>query len=223
MIYTFLDGTRISFEKREEVASGPARCCSCWKSVHGGNLTWRGPSSRLHQWHSSMWLSFLSGIPHSPNQSKQATLYLMIIPASVPISHVCVQPESRRKNKTNTDSLEPCECDPAEQLHSCPHWAILSQFTQLWKNRKFLWAIRSYWMTDFLFIFFTWLVKRWFVKYVVTAAAFNARSDYKHLVFDVIYYPCMSHRWVGWCLRPQQPEYEDNKGFISYILLKCNH
>lgn len=118
--------THIPLEK----CPGPPRYHSCQKSVHGGNLTRRGPSSRLHQWHRSMWLSFLHGSSHSPNQSEQAMLYLMIIPASVPISHVCERPANIRRN----DSQEPSERDPAQQLNSGSHWAISSHFTQIQKN-----------------------------------------------------------------------------------------
>lgn len=161
MISTFFEGTRISFEKREDMASGLARCHSCRKSVHGGNLTWRGPSSRLHQWHSSVWLSFLSGISHSPNQSKQATLYLMIIPASVPhLSCLCAASKQKKKKKT-THWSQVNVIQPSSSI-----LAFIEQFylnlLKFGKIGKCLSAIRCYCVTVIFYIVCEEVVcKRW--------------------------------------------------------------
>lgn len=97
----------------------------CLKSLHGGMLTRRGPSSRLHQWHGWMWGSYLGGGSHSANQGKQATLYLMIIPASVPyLSSLC---ESRQR-RAQMHSQELRQSHPGERLHSGFHRLISSQF-----------------------------------------------------------------------------------------------
>lgn len=75
------------------------------KSTRGVRLTWRRPSSRLHQWHGSPLAAFLGGSPHSANQDKQATLYLVITPASVPhLSSWCESLQTRAPNTCASES-----------------------------------------------------------------------------------------------------------------------
>lgn len=99
----------------------PPRCHGCLKSVHAGILTERGSSSRLHQCHGWMWVSFPGGSSHSANQGKQAMLYLMIIPASVPhLSSLC-------------ETLAGAQRDPVQpsRLDSAFSSSNSSQFNQI--------------------------------------------------------------------------------------------
>lgn len=99
-----------------------------WNPSTVGCWLWESPSSRLHQWHGLMWVSFLGGSSHSANQGKQATLYLMIISASVPyLSSLC----ESRQTRAQMHSQELSESHPAERLDSGFHRVISSQFNQI--------------------------------------------------------------------------------------------
>lgn len=75
-----------------------------------------------------MWVSFLGGSSHSANQGKQATLYLMIIPASVP--YLSTQRESQQ-TQVQIHSQELSESHPAEQPDIGSHRVIQSQLNQI--------------------------------------------------------------------------------------------
>lgn len=127
----FLTSVRLSpcvAYKQEGGPIHPGDSHDCLKSVHGGMLIRRGRSSRLHQWHGWMWVSFLGGGSHSANQGKQATLYLMITPASVPyLSSLC----GSRQTRAQIHSQELGESPPAERFNTGFHRVISSQFNQI--------------------------------------------------------------------------------------------